>query len=165
MEDKRAGAAVAVLLSSEWSELRVLLVKRAVNPRDPWSGDIAFPGGKRHLDDGSLRDTVVRETMEETGIDLLRYELLGSMEIVNSNVKPEMFILPFVIVCDEAPHVKLDDELCSYFWAPIDQLKNSRCIAKAREWQVSAFLIYGEIVWGLTYRMLENLIAMLDKTV
>jgi len=164
-EDSRAGAAVAVLLNSAGNELRVLLVKRAINPSDPWSGDIAFPGGKKHADDGTLKDTVVRETTEETGIDLLRHEFLGTMEIMNSNVRPEMFILPFVVVCDEAPEVTLDDELCAYFWAPIEQLKQSRCKAKARQWEVSAFLIYGEVVWGLTYGMLENLIAMLDKTV
>ena len=50
----------------------VLLIRRAERTGDPWSGQVAFPGGKKQEGDLTARDTAVRETMEEVGIDLSR---------------------------------------------------------------------------------------------
>jgi 8-oxo-dGTP pyrophosphatase MutT (NUDIX family) len=158
-----AGAAVAVLLRRDVDDLRVLLVKRAVNPSDPWSGDIALPGGRPHPEDRGLRDTVIRETMEETGIDLRICDLLGTLDPVNSNVDPVMVVLPFVAVCDGVPAVTLSGELCSHFWVSIGELRHSRGMARVRQREVPAFLVNGEVVWGLTYRMLEKLLELIDE--
>ena len=48
----------------------LLFIKRAEYPADPWSGQIAFPGGREEPTDGELIQTAVRETREETGLDL-----------------------------------------------------------------------------------------------
>ena len=65
-EDLDAGAAVVVLLRAADQEFQVLFVKRAEKLTDPWSGQTAFPGGKRDPEDKDLKETVVRETLEET---------------------------------------------------------------------------------------------------
>lgn len=76
-----ANAAVVVLLRRNNQEFQVLLVKRADVPTDTWSGQTAFPGGKRDPEDQNLKDTVVRETLEETGINLREgCRFLGAME-------------------------------------------------------------------------------------
>ena len=62
-------AAVALVLRRE-PEPSFLLVRRAHSPRDPWSGQMALPGGRRDPEDTGLRETAVRETREEVGIDL-----------------------------------------------------------------------------------------------
>jgi 8-oxo-dGTP pyrophosphatase MutT (NUDIX family) len=94
-----AGAAVVVLLRSADQEFQVLLVKRAEKSTDPWSGQTAFPGGKRDPEDKDLKETVVRETLEETGINLCEgCRFLGAMEPVRSTQRPEMKILPFVVL-------------------------------------------------------------------
>lgn len=56
-------AAVATIISQE-PVPGVLVLKRRANPRDPWSGHYAFPGGRRDDTDASLLDTCLRETWE-----------------------------------------------------------------------------------------------------
>ncbi|MCK5562861.1 NUDIX domain-containing protein, partial [Candidatus Bathyarchaeota archaeon] len=88
-----ADAAVALLLKLQDQDLKILIVKRAENPADPWSGQMAFPGGKRDSKDQNLKQTVVRETLEETNINLLdRCRFLGAMEALRSTQRPEMKI-------------------------------------------------------------------------
>ena len=50
-------------------DLEMLFVKRSVYPGDPWSGQVAFPGGKAEPDE-TFTETAIRETQEEIGIDL-----------------------------------------------------------------------------------------------
>ena len=161
--DADAGAAVAVLLKREKEDLEVLLVKRAVSPSDPWSGDMAFPGGRRHPEDLDLMETVTRETKEETGIDLLGCRFLGTLDVTASSAAPELGILPFVFLCEEDLEIKLSSELCSYFWVPMNQLELSRGRSRVHEGEVSSYLVEGEVVWGLTYRMLENLLRLIGR--
>ena len=110
VEDTEAEAAVALLLKGEGRGLQILLVRRAIAPSDPWSGDMAFPGGRRHPEDRSLRETAIRETMEETGIDLCCHRLLGTMEVSTSTVTPELAIqfqealgADIIMALDECP--------------------------------------------------------------
>lgn len=158
-----AGAAVAILLRREGRDLKLLLVKRAVNPLDPWSGDMAFPGGRRHPEDGDLWGTVVRETMEETAIELAGCRFLGTLYVVASVVAPELGVLPFVFFCDDTPEIELSGELRSYLWVSLEQLRRSRGTAQVHQGTVPAYIINGVVVWGLTYRMLENLLQLLDR--
>ena len=63
-------AAVAMLLRQTQAGPEVFFIRRAEHPRDPWSGHMAFPGGRQHAEDSSLLDTAIRETLEEVGLDL-----------------------------------------------------------------------------------------------
>ncbi|MGB5283894.1 MAG: NUDIX domain-containing protein, partial [Polyangiales bacterium] len=65
-------AAVAMLLREGASGPEVFFIRRAEHPRDPWSGHMAFPGGRRDAGDATLLDTAMRETREEVGVDLSR---------------------------------------------------------------------------------------------
>lgn len=77
-EEQDAEAAVALILKLRNHDIKILLVKRVENPADPWSGQVALPGGKRDAKDQNLKKTVVRETLEETNINLLhRCQFLG----------------------------------------------------------------------------------------
>ena len=48
----------------------VLFIKRAARVGDRWTSHIALPGGKRDPGDSDDRATSVRETLEETGVEL-----------------------------------------------------------------------------------------------
>ena len=63
-------AAVALVLLDGPQGIEILLIKRAERADDPWSGQIALPGGRYDVGDRDLEATAVRETREETGVDL-----------------------------------------------------------------------------------------------
>ena len=159
-----ANAAVLVLLRAVDQELQVLLVKRAEKSTDPWSGQIAFPGGKRDPEDQDLKETIVRETLEETGINIVvRCRFLGAMESVRSTQKPQMKILPFVIFQEKEHEIKLNEELTEYFWASLEEMdRNKGCVKYGCE-DFPAFIMGDNVIWGLTYRILHNLLALLSS--
>lgn len=161
--DVEVKAAVALLFRRADMDLELLLVKRALVPSDPWSGDMAFPGGKRGPQGEGLMETVLREVLEETGIDLNSSSFLGVMDVFFSAVRPGMGVLPFVFLVNGYPEVRLNEELTSYLWVPLGELKGSKGRALIKNFDVPVFHVEGEVVWGLTYRMIDKLLDMLGE--
>jgi 8-oxo-dGTP pyrophosphatase MutT (NUDIX family) len=83
---KRSSVAIILRptqLSVNADTFDLLYLRRADHPGDPWSGQVAFPGGKREQHDSSDLDTAIREAKEEIGIDLSNtseYTLLGQLD-------------------------------------------------------------------------------------
>ncbi len=160
--DESAHAAVAILVRPTADDLEFFLVKRAEVPGDPWSGDMAFPGGKKTPGDRSLLDTVAREVREETGIDLNEASAAGFMEPLFSSVRRTLCVQPIIYRLDEAPEVHLNYELTKYMWVPLTALRGSRAQATVKGWEGPVFRVGCDVVWGLTYRMLEKILELLD---
>jgi len=157
-EEQEANAAVAILLKPVNQDVKMLFVKRAENPKDPWSGQIALPGGKRNPKDRNLKETVLRETLEETGINLLdRCRFLGVTAAVRSRLNPEIKVLPFVFLLEHEPKIQLNmDELERYYWIPIGDLIRNERAARFRFGTRPAFIIGDIKIWGLTFRILKG---------
>jgi 8-oxo-dGTP pyrophosphatase MutT (NUDIX family) len=164
--EQNANAAVALLLRLGEGNLEVLVVKRVENLADPWSGQIGLPGGKREPQDLSLKHNVIRETLEETGINLLdNCRFLGVLPALRSKPRPEIKILPFVILLENEPQIRLNKkELAEYFWIPLSQIERSRGAAKFASFEAPAFTIGETVIWGLTYRILESFLQVLRST-
>jgi 8-oxo-dGTP pyrophosphatase MutT (NUDIX family) len=158
-----AWAAVAILIREEEDDYETLLVKRAVVPGDPWSGDMAFPGGKKTQNDRTLQDTVIREVQEETGIDLHSLTYIGGLPVMFSSMKPDRDVLPIVYLYEGRPEIRLNLELTAYRWVHLKELRASRTMAKVKGWEGEVFKLGDDIVWGLTCRMLDKLLEMLDE--
>jgi 8-oxo-dGTP diphosphatase len=159
-----AHAAVVVLLRATSQGFQVLFVKRAERAGDPWSGQIALPGGKCDACDEDLKATVVRETLEETGINLLvGCHFLGAMEPVKSTQKPEMKILPFFVIQEKEQPINLNEELTEYFWTPLAEFAKSKRTVKLSFGEYPAYVIEDHVVWGLTYKILSNLLALMSS--
>jgi len=169
LEGDHFQASVALVLRARDS-LELLPVKRATSERDPWSGHMALPGGRRDDSDSNLMCTARRETEEETGVDLSgRATSLGRLEDVAPSTPhlPRLTVSPFVfgVPGDVRAHVA-SSEIESVFWVPIDELrapKNHGTVeinlpAGPREFP--SFRLVGEHVWGLTYRILEQFLAL-----
>jgi 8-oxo-dGTP pyrophosphatase MutT (NUDIX family) len=98
-DDTRLAAVAAVLRVVEGT-VELLFIKRSEHEGDPWSGHMAFPGGRHEPHDASLEATACRETMEELSLDLSRGRLLGRLDDLapRNPVLPPILIRPFVAV-------------------------------------------------------------------
>jgi 8-oxo-dGTP pyrophosphatase MutT (NUDIX family) len=172
-EGPRPGrAAVAIVLRDVEDGPQVLLIRRAERAGDPWSGHMAFPGGREDPADESLLATAVRETHEELALDLTTSgRLLGRLNdlpAVARGRRVGITITPFVFeLTGDAELAYRPDEVAEAIWAPLDPLLHGRArttFAHERDGQhiqSPAHDVEGRIVWGLTYRMLEDLFALL----
>lgn len=161
----RVQAAVSLVLRGR-EELEVLLIKRARSERDPWSGHMALPGGRWDDTDPDVVGTAVRETREETGLDLaLHGARLGALDPVSpSSIRlPRLTIHPFVFgVLHDASARVASREVDRVFWVPLDRLRSPEGHGEVEielPGGARAFPCYhveGEVVWGLTYRIVSQ---------
>jgi len=142
----------------------VLLIKRAEHAGDPWSGQIAFPGGKAQPGDVSARDTAVRETLEEVGFDLNgTAEFLGYGGLAATHTG-SMDVVPSVFALKKEVEVKLNEEVFSYRWAGMKELLSPEARTTHRlEFEgnavgMPAYAVGDYVVWGLTHRILGSLL-------
>ena len=146
--------------------LEVLLILRAQREGDPWSGQVALPGGRRDPGDATLQDTALRETLEETGIDLSTNGLvLGMLDELRPRtpVLPPIIVTPYVAIAPPEFSLQISDELADAFWVPwstfADPTSTSESTVNVRgaDWKVSSYLVGERIVWGMTERILRQL--------
>jgi 8-oxo-dGTP pyrophosphatase MutT (NUDIX family) len=167
----RHEAAVSLVLR-DGSHLEILLIERAQSERDPWSGDIALPGGRREPRDNTVLETAVRETEEETGVELPRVgRPLGYLSRFNTrNPKlPALAITPFIFgVGPETGAKACSREVESVFWVPLAELlrpeTRSTVTIEFSEGtrEFPCIEVAGHTVWGLTYRILTEFSQILS---
>jgi len=140
----------------------VLLIRRAERVGDPWSGQVAFPGGKMQEGDKSAKDTAMRETVEEVGIDLGRYgEFLGYGGVATTHTGT-MDVVPSVFELKESVEVKPNEEVASFRWVEFEELlrPSARTTYDAGRGGsttgMPAYVVGDYVVWGLTYRILST---------
>jgi len=163
-------AAVAILIRAGASgEPELFFIQRAEYEGDPWSGHVAFPGGREEPQDETLCDTAMRETFEETHIDLHDCELLGKLDDLHPRTirLPAVVVSPFVFIVDTAPEPVLSDEVANTFWVPLSILQDRSVwrdtTVRAGNIEISRFAFHheGYVVWGMTERILSGLLALL----
>ena len=162
-----ARAAVALILREGPSGLELLFIRRADHPQDPWSGQMAFPGGRAEPGEEDLKATAVRETAEEIGVDLeSAAECLGILDEVRAmaRMRPvSLTILPFVFRLRGEIAPVLSDEVRSLHWIPLDELLAAErrsvmdYVQEGATMQFPCLRVEDVVIWGLTYRMLLGL--------
>jgi 8-oxo-dGTP pyrophosphatase MutT (NUDIX family) len=159
-------AAVAVVLREIDSDLEVLLIQRAIREGDPWSGHIALPGGHRDATDASLLVTAIRETREEVGLDLEQNaSLLGRLASLRPVSGLALDVSPFCFALEQPSELSYGPEVVSSFWTPLGALARGEHDATYRferqgnELIFPAWNVEGRVIWGMTYRLLLDLLG------
>jgi 8-oxo-dGTP pyrophosphatase MutT (NUDIX family) len=169
-EDGVRLAAVAAVLRVV-HEPQLLFIKRADAVGDPWSGHMAFPGGRYEVGDQSLLETAVRETREETAIDILQTgQLLGRLDDLapRSPMLPRIVIRPYVAIVHPDVQIVASDEVAAHFWVPLAQLFDPAMHAEHELMHEGARLRFPgyrvgpHVAWGLTERIVRQLLGVLE---
>ena len=168
-------AAVAALLRFEdGANPEVLLMRRAEAEHDRWSGQVCFPGGKSEPGDLDLRATATRETHEELGFGLdACSRFLGPMDALQAIARGRILstsISPFVYLQTAEPQIRLGPEAAHSFWLPLNQAArgdfNSTFdyVAGDKTIPFPCWRFDGEVIWGLTFKMLGTLIELVGAS-
>jgi 8-oxo-dGTP pyrophosphatase MutT (NUDIX family) len=151
----------------------ILFIRRAQREGDPWSGHIAFPGGRPEAGEADLLAVAVRETVEEVGIDVRRGgRVIGRLPTVEplSARLPPIDVTPFVALAPEGAAAHPDPgEVEEAFWVPLSELRSAGPSAvvrrvirgERREWP--AYRLPAGPIWGITQRILTGFLALADR--
>jgi len=156
-------AAVALILVEDTNGLEALFIRRAERADDPWSGQVALPGGRHEPGDRDLLATAIRETQEETGVDLAAAERLGALDDLypRTPTLPPVVVRPFVFALERRVVLVPSDEVQRAFWLPLQRLtdpavrREVTLTVQGVERTFPAYLVADDaLIWGLTERIL-----------
>ncbi len=159
-------AAVAAILTCT-EDPHVLFIHRVAHDGDPWSGHLAFPGGRIEPEDRDARAAAERETREEVGLDLDAGSYLGKLDDITGST------IPVCVSChaysiESVPDLRLNEEVEDVFAYPLSGLSDRN------RWVEAEFEIRGDrkpfpaidlrleqkpLLWGLTYRFVMQILT------
>jgi 8-oxo-dGTP pyrophosphatase MutT (NUDIX family) len=165
-------AAVALMLLGRPKGLETLFIKRAERAGDPWSRQVALPGGRREPEDADLFVTAVRETLEETGIDLAQAERLGALDDLypRTPTLPPVVVRPFVFALADEPAIVPNAEVEHAFWVPLERFvtpgvrRDVTLQVRGVERVFPAYDLGDEVIWGMTERILTPFLELIGYT-
>ena len=164
-------AAVALVLLEGPQGLELILIKRAERGDDPWSGQIALPGGRYEVADSDLEATAVRETSEETGVDLAGAERLGALDDLypRTSLLPPVVVRPFVFALTRRAALVPSDEAQRAFWLPLGRLsepgvrREVTVTVRGGAHTLPAYLVDDDLIWGMTERILTPFVDLVGQ--
>ena len=157
-------ASVLVPLYVDAGELWTVLTKRT-DDLPTHRGQIAFPGGGRELKEDPWA-AALRETEEEIGLDPKRVLPLGELD---EGETPAGFrVIPCVGAIPFPYETRLNDrEIAEVFSLPLTAFTNPRMVEERPvkingvERLLLVYHIGNRQIWGLTARILQNLLVRL----
>jgi 8-oxo-dGTP pyrophosphatase MutT (NUDIX family) len=169
-----ARASVALVVRPGPSDLELLVIKRATRSGDPWSGHMAFPGGRRSSEDRTALETAERETWEEVGLELSRRgRLLGRLDEVWPRAgAPAIVVSPFVFSVPADSATIPNHEVEAAFWIPLRELaapgavtEYLHALASGEELRFPAIAYESHVIWGLTHRIMTGFLDIVRKAI
>jgi 8-oxo-dGTP pyrophosphatase MutT (NUDIX family) len=165
----RWAAVALVLRGMSLSESELLFIRRAEREGDPWSGHVAFPGGRFDATDASLEQTARRETREELSLDLRAdATLIGVLDDLRprSSALPPIVVRPYVFALHRDVELIPNDEVHSTFWMPIAALRDPATLTEyafdrgGARLRFPAYRSGDDVVWGMTERLVTQLLTV-----
>ncbi len=163
-------AAVMIILKEiKEGDYSMLFIKRPQNAEDVFSGHMAFPGGKMKDEDKNKLETAIRETLEETGIDIVKMgKILGELDDFNpNNPKASHYVVtPFLSLLMEDTEIKPNEEVDEAIWIPLSHLKDEKTleirIIEKHRIRVKDYVFHYKdyVIWGMTGRILYKFLSL-----
>ncbi len=171
-ENTRSRAAVALVLAGAPDDLNLAFIRRTVRDDDPWSGQMALPGGRADTDDETAVEIAIRETSEEVGVRLTPELLLGAL--ADQEMRPRGQLLGilspriFYLGPDLSPFTLDPEEVAEAYWIPVAHLYDSAQLTTT-VWEHEGHSIefpgigwQQQVIWGLTYRVLRDFAELIE---
>lgn len=147
----------------------LLFIRRSERPGDPWSGHMAFPGGRASPGDPSTRHTAERESQEEVGLDLAQEgALLGELQSLVTPMRrtrlPPLVVVPYVYALARAPALAPNGEVASIHWFPLQRLLDGEgrgtmvYDVDGATFELPCIRLDGTLIWGMTLRLVDELL-------
>lgn len=166
-------AAVSIILRDGEHGTEVLMMQRAKHERDPWSGQMSFPGGKIDPQDINAKAAAVREAFEEVGAELGEQDFVGQLDdLYGLKIDGVFSVHVACFVFKPLRELKLTPnyEVADMVWLPIsalDDRANAFDYTHSRDPSLSMPAVMidqskEQILWGLSLRMLANLHELLE---
>ena len=165
-------SAVAMILQVRDGELHILMIKRAEREGDPWSGHMAFPGGRMDSADANGYAVAVRETAEEVGLFLGEEDqCIGRLSDLHARPHRGPFgmaVSPFVFRLDREVAFTPNHEVAEVVWVPLEFLLDPDN-REQMEWKykrlkipMPCYMFDGRCIWGLSLMMLDELMDLVE---
>jgi len=159
-------AAVALIFVKQERPM-LMMIKRSTREDDPWSGQMAFPGGHRDGQE-TLLEAAIRETREEIGVDLSSARLLGALPQLMLPPRlnlPRMVIQPFGFELSSPPITTTNREVASVHSFALDELYDGLGRGEF-VWQkhdrpitLPEVRLGGVKIWGISLRIIDQMIG------
>lgn len=162
-------AVAAVLRPAAHGDSELLFIRRSDNPRDPWSGHMAFPGGRAEpFEAHDTRLTAERETHEELGFELSSSgQLHGRMSDLLASAHGRtlpLVITPWIYSVPDSPLFRPNHEVAEALWVPLSFFRDPGN-RESFDYEVAGhtlrlprYAYEGRVIWGLTLKMVDELL-------
>ncbi len=167
-------AAVALVLREIDGDLEALFIRRADHEDDPWSGHLAFPGGRIDPEDVGARAAAERESAEELSLDLSGARSLGRLSDVLGYAE-SIRVSAFVYGIEGDPVLEPNHEIREAFWSPLhhctdvqrqemrefNYLKRSMSVPTIRLLEEER----APVLWGITYKFMDDFMSTIRRPI
>jgi 8-oxo-dGTP pyrophosphatase MutT (NUDIX family) len=166
-------SAVAMILREREGQSEVLMIKRAEHEGDPWSGHMAFPGGRMERQDRHGLDVALRETREEIGHELDPSTCIGRLSEIMTHPrlrKRPMVISPYLFRLEREARFKPNYEVDEVIWIPVAFLADAgnrdslTWKGSGASFTLPCYRYEGRTIWGLSLMMLDELLTLLPAS-
>lgn len=161
----KTAAVLAIFFPNNANETMLILTKRA-NYNGVHSSQISFPGGKHEYADILIKNTALRETNEEIGINKENVHIIKTLSKVY--IPPSnFFVTPFLAYMNYHPFYYKNEEVEEVIEVKLSDLMDINNLATinittsyANKIDVPCYKLNNEIVWGATAMMLSEIIDL-----
>ena len=161
----------------ELASIGVVLTKRRAGLRRH-AGEISFPGGRFDPSDRTLCETALREAEEEIGLRASEIAPLGALSVVHT-LATNYVIQPFVALVDlsarapaagaaEARWRTSANEVEEVLELSLSEIEagrgRTRLERRGISFETGTFTVGAHLIWGATFRILDDLLGRLRNS-